>query len=67
MLDLKAGIYAARICSVKNLKKDIKLVGPPNIQFDKNMKTFIISVESPADNLFYSDDPKIVELYIRTT
>jgi hypothetical protein len=31
MLDLKAGLYAARICSVKNQKKDIKLVGPPNI------------------------------------
>lgn len=25
------GLYASRIVSIKNLKKDIKLVGPPNI------------------------------------
>jgi len=25
------GLYAARLCSIKNMKKDIKVVGPPNI------------------------------------
>ena len=32
------GLYAARIVSIKNLKKDIKLVGPPNIHMDMNTK-----------------------------
>ncbi len=51
--------------AIKNMKKDIKVVGPPNIQFDKATKTFIITIEGPADGLFYSEDPKILEIYIR--
>ena len=62
----KAGIYAAAIVPAKNIKKDIKLVGPPNIQFDKNSLNFIINIEGPNEGLFYSDDPKVLELYIRT-
>jgi hypothetical protein len=34
----EVGLYAARLISIKNMKKDIKLVGPPNIQFDKGTK-----------------------------
>lgn len=65
MLSGEVGIYAARIVSIKNNKKDIKLVGPPNIQFDKGTRTFVITIEGPIDNIFYSDDPKILEIYIR--
>jgi hypothetical protein len=65
MLSSEVGLYAARIVAVKNLKKDIKVVGPPNIQFDKNTRTFIINVEGPVDNIFYSDDVKVLEIYIR--
>lgn len=65
MLSNDAGLYAARIVSIKNMKKDIKLVGPPNIQFNKTTKQFIISIEGPADGLFYSEDPKTIEIYIR--
>lgn len=65
MLSGEVGLYAARIVAIKNLKKDIKIVGPPNIQFDKNTRSFIISIEGPADNLFYSEDQKILEIYIR--
>lgn len=65
MLSSEVGLYAARIVAIKNQKKDIKVVGPPNIQFDKVSKTFIISIEGPADGLFYSEDPKILEIYIR--
>lgn len=46
------------------MKKDIKLVGPPNIQFNKATQNFIITMEGPAEGLFYSDDPKILELYV---
>lgn len=65
MLSSEAGIYAARIVAIKNMKKDIKVVGPPNIQFDKTTRTFIVTVEGPVENVFYSDDPKVLEIYIR--
>ena len=35
MLSDKAGIYAARIVPIKNMKKEVKIVGPANIQFEK--------------------------------
>ena len=47
------------------MKKDIKLVGPPAIQFDKVAKSFIISIEGPVENVFYSEEPKLLEIYIR--
>lgn len=31
MLSGEVGLYAARVVAVKNMKKDIKVVGPPNI------------------------------------
>jgi hypothetical protein len=65
MLSNEVGLYAARIVSVKNPKKDIKVVGPPNIQLDKATRNFIITIEGPSDGLFYSEDPKILEIYIR--
>lgn len=65
MLSGEVGLYAARVVAIKNLKKDIKVVGPPSIQFDKNTRTFIITIDGPLENLFYSDDPKMIEIYIR--
>jgi hypothetical protein len=65
MLSNEVGLYAARIVSIKNQKKEIKVVGPPNIQFDKSTRTFIITIEGPIDNIFYSDDAKVLEIYIR--
>ena len=44
MLSADVGLYAARILSIKNMKKDIKIVGPPNIQYDKAQRTFIITI-----------------------
>lgn len=66
MLSSSVGLYAARIVAVKNLKKDIKVVGPANIQFDKVTKNFIINLEGPLENVFYSDDVKILEVFIRS-
>ena len=53
MLSSEVGLYAARIASIKNLKKNLKISGPPNIQYDKATRIFIISVEGPSDGLFY--------------
>lgn len=63
--NLIVGLYAARIASIKNMKKDIKVVGPQNIQMDKNTRSFIINIDGPLENVFYSDDPKVLEIYIR--
>lgn len=62
----KAGIYAAAIVPIKNIKKDIKVVGPSNIQLDRNTLNFIITMEGPLEGVFYSEEAKILELYIRT-
>ena len=67
MISADVGLYAARIVAIKNQKKDIKIVGPQNIQFDKSSRNFIITIEGPSDGLFYSEDPKILEIYIRKT
>jgi hypothetical protein len=29
------------------------------------MKTFIIHMDGPIENVFYSEDPKVMELYVR--
>ena len=42
-------------------------MGPSNIQFDKATKNFIINMEGPLDNVFYSEDTKVLEIYIRKT
>jgi hypothetical protein len=67
VLNPKVGLYAARVVSTKNFKKDLKVVGPPNIEFNKDTYEFIIKMEGPIDGFFYcGEDPKVLELYHRT-
>ena len=64
----KVGLYAARVASLAKMNKDIKVVGPPNIQFNKNEGTFIVNIPGPIEDLFYSKgDPKVMQFYIRRT
>ncbi len=65
MLQPDVVLYAGRIVSTLNFKKDIKLVGPSSIQFDNVAKSFIINIEGPVENVFYSDEPKLLEIYNR--
>jgi hypothetical protein len=58
------GVYAVRIASLKNLKKDIAITGPPGIQFDDATKKFIVTFPGPVD-VFYGEDLKIIEMYCR--
>ena len=60
------GVYAVRIASLKNLKKDVVIVGPPGIKFDQNTQKFSVTFPGPID-AFYSDDEKILEMYMRKT
>lgn len=58
------GIYAVRIASIKNIKKDIVITGPPGIKFDESTKKFTVTFAGPID-VFYGEDKKIVEIYVR--
>lgn len=67
MLSKEVGLYAGRIVDpkhAKNEKKDISLVGPPNIQMDKTTNEFLIQFP-PVDDVFYNPEPKQLEIYIR--
>jgi hypothetical protein len=67
MLSSTAGLYAARITAARNLKKDVIAVGPSNIQYDKSKHQFIIQFKGPLEDIFYSEDQKMLELYVRRT
>lgn len=59
------GLYAARIVSSTNDKKECGLVGPSNIQLDKGTHQFSIHFNPMQEEVFYSPDPKLLEIYIR--
>ena len=60
-----AGLYAARIVSSTNEKKVASVVGPANMAYDKGTHMYTISFDAPADEVFYAQDPKWLELFIR--
>lgn len=67
VLNKEIGIYAARVVAVSKMNKDIKAVGPMNIQFDKGSGNFIINIPGPLENLFFCQaDPKLIQFYIRS-
>jgi hypothetical protein len=66
VLNKEIGLYAARVVAVNKMNKDIKAVGPANIQFDKGSGNFILHIPGPLDNLFFcTADPKLIQFYIR--
>ena len=43
------------------MNKDIKVVGPEAIQYNKNEGSFIVNIAGPIEELFYSKgDPKVM-------
>ena len=61
VLNKEIGLYAARIVSLSKMTKDIKVVGPQNIQFAKNSGNFIVHLPGPLDNIFYCyEDLKVL-------
>ena len=63
----EAGIYAARIVNPANTKKDYGLVGPSRINYDPAKHTFTINFDPPpnGEEVFYSQEQKILEIYVR--
>lgn len=66
LLNREVGFYAARIAPLNKLTKELKVVGPSNIRFDKGSGNFTVTLPGPLDNYFYNnEDPKVIEFYIR--
>jgi len=67
VLDVKdVGLYAARIVALSKMNRDIKVVGPANINYNKATGDFVLSMPGPIENAFYcQEDPKMIEFYIR--
>jgi len=63
LLDEKAGLYAARLAKIDNMKKDVALVGPTGFTVDRNAKQWSAIFKGPHEGLFYNDH--MLELYIR--
>lgn len=65
-LDNTAGLYAARIAAISKMTKDIKVVGPAAIQFQKSTGKFSIHIPGPLEQVFYcNEDLKVIQFYIR--
>jgi hypothetical protein len=67
VLDTKGvGLYAARVVALSKMTKDLKVVGPANINYNKATGDFILKMPGPIEKAFYcSEDPKMIEFYIR--
>lgn len=65
MLSNERGIFAVRIVALNNMKKDVKLIVVTDIQFDRSNKTFIGTIPGPCEDVFYSEDVKCLEIYVR--
>ena len=61
MLDTEYGLYAIRIAPTQNLKKDTFMVGPPQIELDKDNLEFVSRLK--IEDVLYSEN--IGEIYIR--
>jgi hypothetical protein len=61
----EVGLYVVRVASLANMNKDIKVVGPSAIKFDRSSVEFVVHIPGPFDNLFYNnEDPKDIEIFI---
>lgn len=68
MLSKAVGLYAARIVSASKMDKALVVVGPPQMQLNKDTMEFIIELPGPLENVWHDkEDPKYVEIYVRKT
>ena len=60
-LSKEVGLYAVRIVALSKMKKDIKVIGPGNIQYQKSTGSFIVNIPGPVEDVFYCyDDLKVL-------
>ena len=64
-LDKNAGLYAARIVAMSNMKKELAVCGPSMIDLNKQTGEFRIQIKAQIEDLFYSQtDPKLLEIFV---
>lgn len=64
----EVGLYAARIIPQNNVTKELAVVGPAAMDYDKDSGAFTVTLKTQGmENLFFcADDPKFLELYVQT-
>jgi len=70
MLSKTVGLYAARIVGASKMDKALGkgVVGPPQMQLNKDTMEFIIEIPGPIEDLWHNkEDPRYVEIYVRKT
>jgi hypothetical protein len=68
MISKTVGLYAARIVSQSNMNKQLAVVGPPQMQLNRETTEFIIDIPGPIEDLWHNkEDPRYVEIYVRKT
>lgn len=63
MLDDKYGIFAARVLNV-DTNKDVLVVGPEKIDFDRKSKDFVIFLN--IERQYIGQRNIVIEYYVRT-
>jgi len=76
MVDDSAALYACRVVAASKLTKDIAVVGPPDIGFNKDTGEFEINIPkkdanqykaADLDGAFYNaEDPRLLQIYVTT-
>jgi hypothetical protein len=63
----EVGIYACRIVGQSNMKKEISVVGPAGIDYDRSTGQFAINLKTAGvDGLWFNqEDPRFLEMYIQ--
>jgi hypothetical protein len=50
---------------MSNMKKELAVVGPSQIDLNKQTGEFRIQIKAPIEDLFYSQtDPKLLEIFV---
>jgi hypothetical protein len=64
----EVGLYAASICPGTNVNKQISIIGPAGIEYDKETGAYTVTLKTQGmENLFFSqDEPKFLELWVQT-
>jgi hypothetical protein len=66
MLSKTVGLYAGRIVAQSKMDKPLSLIGPPQMQMVKPTLEFIMNFPGPLEDIFHSQDPKVLEIYVST-
>jgi len=64
----EVGLYAASICPGSNPTKQLTIIGPAGIEYDRESGAYTVTLKTQGmENLFFSnDEPKFLDLWVQT-